>query len=195
MNRDALRKALRAQRRALTPEARRLASIDAAVHLSNTAAYRAARRIAVYVAMDGELDPTALVLRARSDGREVYLPVLPPHEGAMQFLPFREGAPLTPNRFRIPEPTAEAGPALAGADLDLVVTPLVAFDLAGNRVGMGAGFYDRTFAFLKGAPRPHPALIGYAYAFQQAPALSAEAWDVPLAGVATEQQFHAFRAS
>lgn len=191
MTRDALRRQLRAARRAFTPEARRLASIAAAVALCEAPVYRHARRIAVYLAMDGELDPSPFVMRARSDAREIYLPVLPSQEGAMIFRLFSENALLAPNRFGIPEPLPEAGPERMAAELDLVVTPLVAFDLQGNRLGMGAGFYDRTFAFLKESTTYRPKLVGYAYEMQKVAALERAAWDVPLSGVATEQQFYA----
>ena len=189
MTRDALRQQLRAARRALGPEVRRDASISAAMKLCESDAYREARRIAVYVAMDGELDPTPLVMRARTDGREVYLPVLPPLEGAMSFRPYNVDTPLVTNRFGIREPKFPEGGRMA-KEMDLVLTPLVGFDMQGNRLGMGAGFYDRTFGFLRHMQQPRPLLIGYAYEFQKVPALSAEAWDVPLAGVATEQHFY-----
>jgi 5-formyltetrahydrofolate cyclo-ligase len=191
MTRDALRRQLRADRRALTPEARRLASVAAALTLCGSPAYRDARRIAVYLAMDGELDPMPFVMRARSDGREVYLPVLPPKEGPMSFRLYLPDSQLATNRFGIPEPVSAEGGRMA-KDMDLVVTPLVGFDLEGNRLGMGAGFYDRTFGFLKRTQPPRPLLIGYAYDCQKVDALGAESWDVPLHGVATEQQFYPF---
>ena len=194
MTRDALRQQLRASRRALTTEARLKASISAAMKLCESAAYRDARRIAVYLAMDGELDPTPLVMRARTDGREVYLPVLPPLDGPMSFRLYLPDSKLANNRFGIPEPVSAEGGRTA-KEMDLVVTPLVGFDMQGNRLGMGAGFYDRTFGFLRHMQKPHPLLIGYAYEFQKVPALSAEEWDVPLAGVATEQQFYPRPAS
>jgi 5-formyltetrahydrofolate cyclo-ligase len=189
MTRDALRQQLRAARRALSPEARLSASIAAAMKLCESAAYREARRIAVYVAMDGELDPTPLVMRARTDARELYLPVLPPLDGAMSFRPFNVDTPLVSNRFGIPEPKFPDGGRMA-KEMDLVITPLVGFDMQGNRLGMGAGFYDRTFGFLRHMDKPRPLLIGYAYELQKVPALGAEAWDVPLAAVATEQHFY-----
>ena len=189
MTREALRQQLRAARRALSPEARVDAAISAAMKLCATAAYKEARRIAVYMAMDGELDPTPLVMRARTDEREVYLPVLPPMEGAMSFRPWNVDTPLVANRFGIPEPKFPDGGRMA-KDMDLVITPLVGFDLAGNRLGMGAGFYDRTFGFLRHMEKPRPLLIGYAYELQKVSALSAETWDVPLAAVATEQHFY-----
>ena len=189
MTRDELRRQLRAARRALAPEARLQASIAAAMKLCESAPYRDARRISVYMAMDGELDPTPLVMRCRTDGREVYLPVLPPLDGPMSFRPWLPDTPLVPNRFGIPEPKFSEGGRVA-KEMDLVVTPLVGFDMQGNRLGMGAGFYDRTFGFLRHMQKPHPLLIGYAYEFQKVAVLAAESWDVPLAGVATEQHFY-----
>src|SRR6185312_11722278 len=75
-----------------------------AINLCASEAYKNARRIAVYMAMDGELDPTPLIMRCRTDERELYLPVLPPMEGAMSFRPYNMETPLVPNRFGIPEP-------------------------------------------------------------------------------------------
>lgn len=189
MTRDALRQQLRAARRALSFEVRLQAAISAAMKLCASEAYRDARRIAVYMAMDGELDPTPLIMRCRTDNRELYLPVLPPMEGAMSFRPYHIDTPLVPNRFGIPEPKSPEGGRMA-KDMDLVVTPIVGFDLAGNRLGMGAGFYDRTFGFLRHMQKPRPLLIGYAYELQKVPALDAQSWDVPLAAVATEQHFY-----
>lgn len=191
VTRDELRRRLREARRALIPEARRAAAVAAADLLAATPHYRDARRIAVYIAVDNELDPEPLVQKARAAGKQIYLPVLPGAEAAsMGFLPYPPGVPLKPNRFRIPEPVG--GEACAPADLDLVLAPLVAFDAAGNRLGTGGGYYDKSFAFLKRVPRAHPALIGYAYECQKLPELAAEAWDIPLLGVVTEQQFYRF---
>lgn len=195
MKRDELRRHMRGLRTALSPELRRAAAEAAAAVAASTASFRSARRIAVYIAMDAELDPEPLVALARDAGKELFLPVLPPSNNApMTFLPYGAGATLQPNRYRIPEPPPSAGAALAPVELDLVFAPLVAFDLRGQRLGMGAGFYDRSFAFLKDARHRHPALIGYAYEAQKVPEMPAESWDVPLAGVVTEQRFYPFPA-
>lgn len=193
MKRDELRRQMRGLRTGLTPAARRAAAEAAAGIAAATAQFRHARRVAVYIAVDGELDPEPLVALARAAGKEVYLPVLPPGNSApLSFLPYAAGAQLRPNRLRIPEPAPSAGAQVAPVELDLVLAPLVAFDARGQRLGMGAGFYDRSFAFLKDARTPHPALIGYAYEVQKVPELAAEPWDVPLAGVVTEQRFYPF---
>lgn len=191
MKRDELRSSMRSLRTALTPAERRAAAEAAAAVAATLPRYRDARRIGVYLAVDGELDPEPLVQHARAAGKEVYLPVLPPSDGLpFTYLPYLAGAALRPNRFRIPEPLPSAGESLAPVELDFVLAPLVAFDLRGQRLGMGGGFYDRSFAFLKAARTPRPLLVGYAYERQKVAELLAEAWDVPLAGVVTEQQFY-----
>ena len=195
MKRDELRRHMRGLRADLPAPTRHAAAEAAAAILTALPLYRAARRIAVYVAVDGELDPEPLVRQARAAGKEVYLPVLPPSNNRpLVFLPYAADTVLRPNRYRIPEPAPTADASLAPVELDLVLAPLVAFDARGERLGMGGGFYDRSFAFLKEARTPRPVLIGYAYECQRVDALDKAEWDVPLKGVVTEQQFHAFPA-
>src|SRR5579862_2863151 len=99
MKRDELRRRMREARRALSPDSQREAAARAAELVAVTSHYRDARRIAVYIAVDGELDPGPLVARARADGKDVYLPVVPPGDGPLSFLPYAPGAALRPNRF------------------------------------------------------------------------------------------------
>ena len=97
---------------------------------------------------------------------------------------------LTPNRFGILEPTLEGNRLIPARNLDLVLVPLVAFDRTGKRLGMGKGYYDQTFAFLKQEnTRKMPHLIGLAYGFQEIADLPMDDWDIPLYGIATEQGF------
>ncbi len=95
------------------------------------------------------------------------------------------------NRFGIPEPAE--GPFRDPERLEIVLTPLVAFSTNGMRLGMGAGFYDRAFAFLRRDPEAGPWLVGVAYALQQVDSLPADPWDVPLAAVLTERGLQVFR--
>jgi 5-formyltetrahydrofolate cyclo-ligase len=191
MRRDDLRRRLRDARRGLVPQVRRAAAEAAAAHVLALPVYKHARRVAAYMAVDAELDPEPFIGRARADGKEVYLPVLA-GEQFLHFQAYAAGTPLRPNRYRIPEPVNDPKTALRPAYLDLVLAPLVAFDVRGHRLGMGGGYYDRSFAFLKDARAKGPALIGLAYECQKLAALPAESWDVPLVGVATEQQFYSF---
>jgi 5-formyltetrahydrofolate cyclo-ligase len=69
-----------------------------------------------------------------------------------------------------------------------VLTPLVAFDAAGHRIGMGGGFYDRTFAFLRTRRAwRKPVLLGLAYEFQRSHNLAPGPFDVPLDGIASDR--------
>ncbi|HEX5340716.1 MAG TPA: 5-formyltetrahydrofolate cyclo-ligase [Gammaproteobacteria bacterium] len=187
-----LRRELRVRRRALTPAQRSAAGVALAGLIVGLPEFRDAEHIAVYMATDGEMDPAVAAAEARRAGKHLYLPLLAPNTpDALQFSVWQADTLLHPNRFRIPEPPFDPGKLRAPADLDLVFVPLVAFDVHGHRLGMGGGFYDRSFAFLISGARK-PVLIGLAYEFQQLPALNAESWDVPLVGVVTERAVYRF---
>lgn len=163
--------------------------------LSALPCYQSAQHLAAYVAVEGELDPESLLRQAHGDGKQIYLPVVPPERtGSLRFLPWKPGMVMRPNRLGIPEPPVANTVGIAPQDLDLVLTPLVAFDSAGHRLGMGGGFYDRTFAFVK-AGAHKPLLLGLAYEFQRLDRIEEASWDVPLAGVVTERRAYFFAAA
>ncbi len=180
-----VRRSLRARRRTL-PARQRVQLSHNLVHiLARSRLLRRAQRIAAYVPNDGEIDLSALFPILRARGRHLYLPTL--MRSRLCFLPCIRETPLLLNRYGIPEPGVSPRHQIAPQALDLVLLPLVAFDTKGNRLGMGGGYYDRSFAFLR--QRQHwrkPTLIGMAYDFQQVERLNAQPWDVPLDGVVTE---------
>jgi len=190
-----LRQRLRARRRGLSSVERQGAALASAGQLAGWPLFLDAVRIAGYWACDGELDPLPLLERAWAAGKQVFLPVLvdAPSQ-SLCFAPYRPGLPLRRNRFNIPEPDVPPAEWLQPSRLDLVVTPLIAFDLTGTRLGMGGGFYDRSFAFLRDPAYrgKRPCLLGLGYAFQQTIELVRQAWDVPLDAVATEAALHVF---
>ena len=173
-------------------------SAEAAFYLTQHRLFRSARHIACYLPSDAELDPTPIMAKAWAMGKTVYLPVLSVHHhNHLHFLPYAPGDALQPNRFGIPEPVRRGRGMIKLSRLDLVLTPLVGFDAQGNRLGMGGGFYDRSFAFLR---RRHawrkPRLLGLAFDVQEVNSqtdsqgteggLLRHTWDVPLDGVVTE---------
>jgi len=196
-DRKSLRFSMRDRRRALSVEEQREASLALSEHLAAHRLFHLAQRIAFYLPNDGEIDLGYLIEYAWQQNKHCYLPVLGPRNGRrMWFLPYRSDTQLTPNRFGIPEPIHSRRDRLfSPMSLDLVLMPLVAFDHAGNRVGMGGGFYDRTFGFRR--YRRHwqrPWLLGTAYEFQQVEQIDGAAWDVPLDGIVTEQGIQRFPA-
>lgn len=102
----------------------------------------------------------------------------------LKFAPWRPGQALTTNRYGIPEPDIAIDDALDASAMAMVVTPLVGFDAVCRRLGMGGGWYDRSFAFRLGQPAP-PFLVGAAFDCQQVDALPGADWDVPLDAVCT----------
>jgi 5-formyltetrahydrofolate cyclo-ligase len=186
---------MRERRRALSPQARRASAHALARQVAGLAVFRYRKNIAFYLANDGEMDLMPLLRLAWRMRKRCYLPALRPRPWlSLWFAPYRRGDRLRINRFGIAEPKRPRRPRPPWS-LGLALVPLVAFDAQGNRLGMGGGFYDRTFAYLNRHPlRGRPHLLGIAYAFQQAaPASLAPAtWDVPLWGVATEVGIHCF---
>jgi 5-formyltetrahydrofolate cyclo-ligase len=188
--RSEIRRQIRALRRTLPAHERLLRSHQLAERVASTRLFRQSRRIACYLPVDGEVDPTPLMERAWHLGKQVFLPVLG-HRGRLHFAPHTPGGKLRPNRFGIDEPQQPARGFQRPHTLDLVLTPLVAFDPMGNRLGFGGGYYDRTFAFL--SRRDHwqkPRLLGLAYEIQKVPQLQHHPWDVPLYGIATESNLY-----
>ncbi|MGD8828950.1 MAG: 5-formyltetrahydrofolate cyclo-ligase, partial [Gammaproteobacteria bacterium] len=170
--RDQLRRELRLQRARLTPGDRRAAALAAANRVSTTSAFRRAERVAGYIPVGGELDPGPLLERAFAADKEVYLPrLIDPPDIAMEFLRYTPETRMVANRYGIPEPPDDPDLRIPPQALDLVLVPLVAFDTHGNRLGMGAGYYDRTFAFLRETTTEQPCLLGLGYEFQHVAAI------------------------
>lgn len=187
--RNSLRRTLRQARRAI-PASQRIAAAEALAGELLALPFLPQRgHVAGYWAMDGEIALHAWQLRL-PEGLTWCLPVLEGSaDGRLRFAPWSPGDPLASNRYGIPEPDVEPSQLLDPEQLALAVLPLVAFDAAGNRLGMGAGWYDRSFAFRNGHPAP-PWLVGAAFASQQVDALAREDWDVPLDAVCTERTTH-----
>lgn len=191
LSRKELRQTLRRTRRALQGAERAWREAAILEALRRHPAFRRARKIALFWAADGEVDlrPLALLAHPR---QTLHLPILV-RGSRLRFARWGIGQPMRLNRFRIPEPRHRVIDLLPARELDLILMPLVGFDDAGNRLGMGGGFYDRTLAFRHARRRwRRPLLIGVAFGLQRCPTLPAEAWDVPLDGIVTEDGVRLF---
>jgi len=167
-------------RSAMRAERKRLAGLDAmaadraASHLSQLPP---SDLVAVYWAIGSELgaEPIARVMDA--ERRAVCLPVVIALDAPMIFRRWSPGDPLEPDAAGVPAPFPLAETVVP----DLILTPLLAFDAWGGRLGQGGGHYDRTFAAMPDAIR-----IGLAYVGQQVGMLELEPHDIRLHGVLTE---------
>ncbi len=187
IERKRLRAELRRLRRELPPATRIAGAQALAAQLLALPFAPQSGYVAGYWAMDGEIALHAWQL-ALPEAVTYCLPVLH-DEGQLRFAPWRPGQALTANRYGIPEPDVSPPDLLLPAQMQLVVTPLVGFDASGHRLGMGAAWYDRSFAFRQDAAAP-PWLVGAAFAQQQVESLATEPWDVTLDAVCTDTSTH-----
>ena len=181
--RQQIRQQIRQRRRALTPEQQTQFALQAADRMMAYTPVLLAQTVAVFLSFDGELDTRPLIDQLWRAGKRVYLPVLHPFSpGNLLFLHYHPSSDLVVNRLKIREPKLDVRDVLPLSQLDVLVTPLVAFDDAGQRLGMGGGFYDRT---LQNWRRHRLQPVGYAHDCQQVDALPTEQWDIPLPAVIT----------
>ncbi|HEY6455109.1 MAG TPA: 5-formyltetrahydrofolate cyclo-ligase [Steroidobacteraceae bacterium] len=184
-DRNVLRRHLKKLRRAVPRAERRAAGEAVAHHIRHSFNLRPGLRIAVYAPLPSELDTAALIRLGEQHGCRIYLPRLTDlRRCRMQFV--AAAGAMRRNHLGIMEPVHLR--RLSARRLDLVFVPLVGFDARGERLGMGAGYYDRAFAFLRQRSHwIHPRLIGLAYSFQQVPHIEGAAHDVRLNAVITEK--------
>jgi 5-formyltetrahydrofolate cyclo-ligase len=196
--RQQLRLDIRRRRQALTPVEQQQAGQDLAAIFANQPQLQQADHIALYLTNDAELDTHPLIQMLWQQGKTLYLPVMHPFcPGYLLFQRYSAKTPMQFNRFGIAEPVLDCSQICPLSELSLICLPLVAFDAAGNRMGMGGGFYDRTLSQLSRttvAPsdtleqKPQPWLLGLAHQCQQVPSLPQQAWDIPLDAVLTPKQ-------
>ena len=181
-----LRQSIRQQRRSLPCAEAAYCAEQLAQRTARHSLVLQSQRIASYLATDGEIDPYPLMQSLWRLGKTIYLPVLVTFSRQqLWFAEFDPSDVLAYNRFGIPEPVRRR--LIKPSALDLVLTPLVAFDCSGHRIGMGGGYYDRSFAFLRRRRHWHkPRLLGLAYELQKQTAIIPNDWDIPLDAVATE---------
>ncbi|MES2626819.1 MAG: 5-formyltetrahydrofolate cyclo-ligase [Pseudomonadota bacterium] len=187
--RNELRKLMRKRRRALTYSQQKIASRKLYKRTAPSKLFRFSRRIAFSMARAGEISPHLLLLEAQRRKKKCYLPVMGKLNGPrLYFREFKKGHKLVRNSFGILEPARQF--TCKPFALSLVLMPLVAFDINGNRLGMGKGYYDRAFSFLRRSVRQRPILLGLAHECQRAEELEVASWDVPLNGVVTDEAWY-----
>ena len=189
-----LRKVKRQERRSISFKQQAQAAENIQANILEDEDFKNARTIALYQAFDGEIDPSLVLQTALDLGKRCFLPVMSPSKLTLAFVEYKSESALTKNSFGILEPKLYPNNALAPEHMDIIFTPLVAFDLNGTRLGMGKGYYDKNLAFmlenssdksLKSVKMPK--LIGLAHGFQKVEILERAEWDVPLNKIITDQ--------
>lgn len=179
-----LRQAILDRRRALPAAAKAAGSAAIADRLIAWKQYQAAASIMVYLAMPDEPDLDAVVTDALGRGKQVCVPMLRPEYGFMDAAAITGAGDLITGKLNLKMPDPARAKLVDPRALDLIVVPGVAFDRGGNRLGMGAGYYDR---FLPQAPRA--GLLGVAWQFQIVEEVPRGEYDVAMHQLLTEGGF------
>ena len=180
-----IRRNHQATRKALPEHVRIESSHAICAHIQSLPVYQNAQHIALYQAIEGEVDLQPLWVLAEQADKTCYMPAMNTKTKTLLFLPATPNTPQQTNAYHVAEPHVSHTKAIPLEQIDLMLMPLVAFDSHGTRLGRGAGYYDRTLAHQKPA-----CLLGVAYEFQHLPLISPEPWDIPLNGVITEKTIH-----
>jgi 5-formyltetrahydrofolate cyclo-ligase len=186
-SKDALRAEAMARRDTLTTGAREAASVAIASRVVALPEMGRARVLAAYMPIWSEVDPRPIIAAAFQRGLDVALPAVTGGT-TMEFRRHLPDEPLVAGRFGTMAPGAEAEVLVP----DLVVSPMVAFDRRGTRLGHGRGFYDRAIARLH-SRGVGPLLVGVAFATQEAKEIPAEPHDMRMDFIVTERETLVFR--
>ena len=188
--RSQIRKQIRSARRDLSGEQQKTDALKLFARLIKHSKVQDAQHIGISLASDGEIDTLEFIKWCWANNKQVYLPVVHPFsKGHLLFLEYATDTEMVLNRYGIYEPKLEQPHTCAMKKLEVVFTPLVAFDQEGNRIGMGGGYYDRMLApWFKEKTGPYP--IGLAHDCQQVETLPIEEWDVPLPEIITPNQHY-----
>ena len=181
-----LRKTSLRARRDMSIESRATASQEICQRVCDSREFYASKSLACYLPMFDEVDTREIIERAWRANKRVFVPVLRSnHE--MLFCRIQPDSELEKNSFGLWEPTR--GLLIRPQQLDLVVTPTVAFDRHMNRIGMGGGYYDRCFSFLRHRKTwIRPKLLGVAFQCQQVEKITPNPWDIRLYRIITEKK-------
>lgn len=196
MNKSELRSQLRSRRRAVSLSKRKLASKQIIGHVLRSGLLQRYQHVGLYLPNGTEINTLPLINRVLGLAKSCYLPMLPYGRGKkLWFNRLQIGNRWTINRFGIAENHGQH--AVRAQQLDLVFMPLLGYDDAGYRIGMGGGYYDASLSFLlRRRCWRRPYLVGVAFSCQHvAGLLPHDSWDIPLNAILTEQELHQFKHS
>jgi len=136
--------------------------------------------VSTYRPIGGEANPSLFDTAVHAAGAGLALPHVVDRETPIRFLHWPPDGSLIPGPFGLLQPPADAREVAP----DIILAPLVGFTRRGDRLGQGAGHYDRAFIRYPGAWR-----VGIAWSVQEVDTLPADPWDVPLHAIATETEW------
>jgi 5-formyltetrahydrofolate cyclo-ligase len=172
-----IRKKMLAARDSLLPAQRSSKSRQIEERLFSLPEFKSAHAVMFFASFRSEVDTIPMVRRALDEGKRVILPKVIGDE--LELFEIRNvDSDVFPGAWGIPEPRGSAPVKLD--ELDVIIVPGAAFDERGNRLGYGAGFYDKLLSMFK------KLTVAVAFDIQVVPMVPAAAHDVPVQKIVTE---------
>ncbi len=162
----------------MDPDERANASEEICKRVIHSGIFFSSHSIGCYLPTSDEVDTRSIIERGWRANKRIFVPVL--RKGRQ--MSFRELTPdtlLQRNAYGVWEPLT--GDVISPHQLDIAIAPTVAFDDDNNRIGMGGGYFDRCFSYLRHRKNwLRPKLIGVGFQCQKVEKISPNAWDIPL---------------
>ncbi|MFC0178625.1 5-formyltetrahydrofolate cyclo-ligase [Thorsellia kenyensis] len=142
------------------------------------------KNIALFHSFRDEIDTSLTINYLLEKEITVCLPIIHPiNHTHLLFQSFDKTTEMVKNKFGILEPKLNVNQIIIKESIDLIILPLTGYDEMGNRLGMGGGFYDRTFEHYPFKER----LIGFAFSIQKVGSIPAEPWDLKIARIISDE--------
>ena len=161
-------------------------------HLFDLDCWKESTIVMLYVSFQNEVTTQAIYQRGWDMGKTMLLPICSPQDSLMEMSILSSFEQLQPNRYGILELPKTAQQMVPPQEIDLCLIPGIAFDHFGNRLGFGAGYYDRYLAKL----RPQTPRIALAYECQWYPGiLPTNIYDLPMDAILTERALYQIKTT
>ena len=172
MNKKELRKIIKDRKRQYSSSQLEELSLSVLSRLADQESFRKAKIILMYYSLPDEVNTHTFIDEMTALGKTVLLPVVKDSEN-MEIREYSGRKDLTEGSFHILEPTGKLFPPERYKEIEVGVIPGMSFDVKGNRLGRGKGYYDR---FLKKVPTMFK--IGICFDFQKINTIPIEETDI-----------------
>lgn len=187
MEKAKLRKEIKEKRKALTADEVRYASEIICNSLWDMDAFIESKTVMVYLSSFNEVSTMAITKKLLSLGKRVVVPISDTSTETLILSYIEDMSSLSKGAYGVLEPTSIKN--ANASDIECVLVPGIAFDVRGNRMGFGKGYYDKLLA------QTSAVKIGLCYDFQLVDNIAVEAHDVPMDIIITEKQILQFDRS
>ncbi len=186
-NKQQLRQYFKQIRRQLSAEQVNNCSSHIAKQLFASLFWQQSHTVMLYLSFQNEVATRAIYERGWQESKTMLLPICAPSGGVMEMSVLSSFDALVPNRYGINELPASLQQIISPENIDLCIIPGIAFDHHGNRLGFGAGYYDRYL------PRVNPSAKRIALAYEcqlYHGTLPTDAYDLPMQYILTEKEMY-----